>query len=103
MPSGAVLRTLSPPASYRAAAPQEREQAHERILAFSGSKIGVEPTTSTVTGYCSPMYSTASSVPAVACSDGRYDMRTYFPMDGAAPALVTYERRPFSSVIGEPS
>ncbi len=39
------------------------EDPHDRILVFSGSKIGAEPTTSTVTGYCSPMYSTASRVP----------------------------------------
>ena len=30
-------------------------------------------------------------------------MRTYLPSDGAAPALVTYERRPFASTSGEPS
>ena len=47
------------------------EQPHERILSFSGSKIGVEPTTSTVTGKSSFMYSTASRPPAIAYSGGR--------------------------------
>ena len=49
------------------------------------------------------MYSTASSLPAIACSGGRYDMRMCLPIDGPAPALVTYERRPFASVSGVPS
>src|SRR4029079_2091063 len=35
------------------------EDPHERILVFSGSKIGRAPTTSTVTGNRSVMYSTA--------------------------------------------
>ncbi len=65
------------------------EDPHDRILEFSGSKIGAEPATSTVTGYCSPMYSTASRVPTCACSGGRYAMSTCFPTEGAAPALVT--------------
>ena len=30
-------------------------------------------------------------------------MSTCLPTDGAAPALVTYERRPFASTIGAPS
>ena len=30
-------------------------------------------------------------------------MRMYLPSDGPAPALVTYERRPFASVSGVPS
>ena len=49
------------------------------------------------------MYSTASFSPACACSGGRYAMRMCLPIDGPAPALVTYERRPFASVIGAPS
>ncbi len=65
------------------------EDLHERILALSGSKIGVEPTMSTVTGYSSRMYSTASFAPTCACSGGRYAMRMCLPIDGPAPALVT--------------
>ena len=38
------------------------EDLHERILAFSGSKSGSRPTTATVTGKRSFMYSTASVV-----------------------------------------
>ena len=49
------------------------------------------------------MYSTASFVPAIAYCGGRYDMRMCLPTDGPAPALVTYERRPFASVSGAPS
>ena len=30
-------------------------------------------------------------------------MSTCLPTEGAAPALVTYERRPFASTIGAPS
>ena len=47
------------------------EDVHERMRVFSGSKIGVEPATATVTGYCSAMYSTASCSPSRACSGGR--------------------------------
>ena len=48
------------------------EDPHDRILAFSGSKIGRAPTTATVTGKRSFMYSTARSVdPSTACSGGR--------------------------------
>ena len=48
------------------------ENPHERILVFSGSKIGRAPTTSTVTGNRSVMYSTARSVdPSTARSGGR--------------------------------
>ena len=50
------------------------------------------------------MYSTARSVdPSTACSGGRYAIRMYRPSDGPAPALVTYERRPFASLSGVPS
>ena len=38
---------------------------------FSGSNSGVEPATATVTGYRSPMYSTARARPATAWSAGR--------------------------------
>ena len=82
----------------------QQEHPHERILVFSGSKIGLAPTTSTVTEKRSFMYSTARAVePSIACSGGRYAMRMYLPSDGPAPALVTYERRPFVSVNGAPS
>ena len=42
-----------------------------RMRSLSGSKIGVEPATATVTGKRSPMYSTASCSPTTACSGGR--------------------------------
>ena len=42
-----------------------------RTRSLSGSKIGVEPATATVTGKRSPMYSTDSCSPTVACSGGR--------------------------------
>ena len=38
---------------------------------LSGSNSGVEPATATVTGYCSPRYSTASRLPSTAYSAGR--------------------------------
>ena len=47
------------------------EDVHERTRELSGSKIGVEPATATVTGYCSPMYCTSSCSPSLACSGGR--------------------------------
>src|SRR5207249_3558839 len=53
-----VLRQDDPPAGHRHAL-HARKNIHERILALSGSKIGREPTTSTVTGKGSAMYSTA--------------------------------------------
>ena len=59
-----------------------------RIRAFSGSNSGVEPTTATVTGYCSARYSTASRLPAVACAEGRYASSRCLPTDGPDPALV---------------
>ena len=42
-----------------------------RTRSLSGSNSGVEPATATVTGKRSPMYSTASCAPTVACSGGR--------------------------------
>src|SRR4029077_17978539 len=81
-----------------------RQDLHDRILAFSGSKGARAPTTSTVTGKRSSMYSTASaSEPSTACSGGKYAIRRYAPSEGPAPALVTYERRPLASVSGVPS
>src|SRR5262245_24551751 len=47
------------------------EDVHDRMRMLSGSKSGVEPATATVTGYCSPRYSTSSGVPALATSGGR--------------------------------
>ena len=51
------------------------EQAIEtRHLGFTISpheECGVEPATATVTGYCSPRYSTSSFVPTLATSGGR--------------------------------
>src|SRR5437660_12739037 len=79
------------------------QDVHERIRSLSGSKIGVEPATATVTGYRSLRYSTASCSPTFACSGGRYAISRCLPTDGPAPALVTYERRPFRSVSGLPS
>src|SRR5262245_32646534 len=76
---------------------------HERILALSGSNRGVEPTTATLTGYCSPRYSTSSGAPTFATSGGRYDISRCLPTDGPEPAEVTYERRPFASTSGAPS
>src|SRR5207245_1690576 len=68
-----------------------------RTRAFCGSKSGVGPTTATVAGYCSPKYSTASLVPAFACSGGRKLIRMVLPTDGPDPALVTYDPRPCRS------
>src|SRR5438552_18290048 len=79
------------------------ENPHDRILSLSGSKGGVEPTMSTVAGSSSVMYSTASCSPSFACSGGRYDITMCLPIDGPAPADVTYERRPCASVSGVPS
>src|SRR5438132_4324457 len=69
-----------------------RSQLRTRV--FCGSKSGVGPTTATVAGYCSPKYSTASLVPAFACSGGRKLIRIVLPTDGPDPALVTYDPRP---------
>ena len=58
-------------AGERHALDADEDVHHDLMRAFSGSKIGVEPTTATVTGYRSAMYSTASSPPSTACSGGR--------------------------------
>src|ERR1035437_519850 len=49
----------------------QNPERHERMRWFSGSKTGVGPATATVTGYSSPMYSTARPAPGTACSGGR--------------------------------
>ena len=46
-------------------------RSYDRMRVFSGSKSGVAPATATRTGYCSPRYSTSSSLPSTACSGGR--------------------------------
>src|ERR1700682_839644 len=84
--------------------PLDRDQnSHARIREFSGSNSGVAPATATVTGYRSPMYSTARLAPTTACSGGRYAIRMCLPTDGPAPALVTYDPRPRRSTIRLPS
>ena len=66
-----VLGEDDPAAGHRHALDAD-EDLHDRILAFSGSKGARAPTTSTVTGKRSFMYSTASSCePSTACSGGR--------------------------------
>jgi len=47
------------------------EDPHALTFEFSGSKTGVESFVATVTGYCSPMYSTSNSSPTLAFSGGR--------------------------------
>src|ERR1019366_1795221 len=47
------------------------QDVHERTRELSGSNTGVESMVATVTGYCSPMYSTSNCVPTWACSGGR--------------------------------
>src|SRR3954465_9710478 len=49
------------------------------------------------------MYCTASFRPSWACVGGRYVISTCLPIDGPAPADVTYDRRPCESAIGVPS
>src|SRR4029079_4889278 len=79
------------------------QDVHDRMRVLSGSNSGVEPATATVTGYCSPRYSTSSGVPTFATSGGRYDISRCLPTDGPEPAEVTYDRRPFASTSGLPS
>ena len=68
--SSAVSTILPPVRGTRFT--QTRIFIQDRILRFSGSKTGRGPTTSTVTGKRSVMYSTASSFePSTACSGGR--------------------------------
>ena len=67
----AVLGEDDPAAGHRHTLDAD-QSLHERILAFSGSNGAVAPTTATVTGKRSFMYSTASaSEPSTACSGGR--------------------------------
>ena len=49
------------------------------------------------------MYDTASSLPMVAASTGRYAISTCLPSDGAEPAVVTYGWWPWPSVRVPPS
>src|SRR5205823_3200307 len=65
-----VVRQHHLPAGDRYALDRDHDP-HARILAFSGSKTGVESWVATVTGYCSPRYSTSSSSPTFAFSGGR--------------------------------
>ena len=60
------------------------------------------PATATVTGYCSPRYSTSSELPSTARSAGRYAISRCRPTDGPEPALVTYEGRPLASTRRSP-
>jgi hypothetical protein len=73
----------------RSAQPCSRSRSQQRSRASSGSNSGVEPATATVTGYRSPMYWTASLVPATASSTGRYAISRCFPTEGPVPADVT--------------
>src|SRR5207244_11844065 len=93
---------LAPPAPIGHARDADND-VHDRMRAFSGSNRGVEPATATVTGYCSPRYSTRSDVPTFATSGGRYDMSRCFPTEGPEPADVTYDLRPRASMSGLPS
>src|SRR6185437_13231830 len=54
-----------PPARDRHAL-DAAEDPHARTLVFSGSKTPVASFVCTVTGYCSPRYSTSSSSPTLA-------------------------------------
>src|SRR5688572_7997358 len=73
------------------------------IRLSSGSNNGWLPTLATVTGYCSFMETTPSLLPSTACSGGRYASSRYVPSDGAAPAVVTRDGRPWASMMRSPS
>src|SRR5262249_10308294 len=91
-----VRRERDPRAGLGTPLDEDQDAHQQRTRVFSGSKSDRDPTTSTVTGYRSPMYWTRSELPSTACSGGRYDMRTCLPTDGPEPALVTYDGRPFA-------
>src|SRR5260370_1210979 len=101
-PSG-VTAILPPTVGTRLMQTRISMASQLRIRSFAGSNNGVAPARATVTGYCSPRYSTSSELPSTACSAGRYAISRCLPTEGPEPALVTYDGRPLASTRRSPA